>query len=224
MSSKGTKKKAILTEVILDRRIGDHLSELSELAFVAGYEVVDRITQKTDRLNPNYLFGKGKAKEIKGRIKELKADVVIIENQLDIFQLDNLRKMWHVEIIDRFELILEIFIKKAGTQEALTQIRLAALKKVVGSRIESHRSVTSRNALIKKLENKLEFYKSVLMFIIFFIILLLAILIPITLTDIYYRSNNIVINDIVKLVLLCLILIILLIGIISVYRYNRRHK
>jgi len=159
MLSKIPKRRAILAEVVIDRRIGDHLSELSELAFVAGYEVVDRITQNIDRLNPDYIFGKGKAKEIKGRIKELQANVVILENKFDAFQLDNLKKMWRVEIIDRFELILEIFIKKAGTQEALTQIRLAALKKVVGSRYESHRSVTARNALIKKLEKKLELIK-----------------------------------------------------------------
>jgi len=159
MLSKIRKRRAILTEVIVDRRLEDHLSELSELAFVAGYEVVDRVTQKSERLHPDYLFGKGKAKEIKGRIKELNADVVIIENKLDAHQLDNLRKMWHVEIIDRFEIILEIFIKKAGTQEALTQIRLAALKKVVGSRFESHRSVTSRKSLIKKLEKKLDLIK-----------------------------------------------------------------
>ncbi len=159
MLSKIYKRRAILAEVIVDRKTGDHLAELSELAYVAGYNVVDRVTQKTDRLHPEYLFGKGKAKEIKGRIKELNASIVIIENKLDAIQLDNLRKMWRVEIIDRFEIILEIFIKKAGTQEALTQIRLAALKKVVGSRFESHRSVTSRNVLIKKLEKKLELIK-----------------------------------------------------------------
>ncbi|MHA1123040.1 MAG: HflX GTPase family protein [Candidatus Heimdallarchaeota archaeon] len=159
MLSKIQKRRAILTEVIVDRKSGDHLAELSELAYVAGYNVIDRVTQKTDRLHPEYLFGKGKAKQIKGLIKELQADIVIIENKLDAIQLDNLRKMWRVEIIDRFEIILEIFIKKAGTQEALTQIRLAALKKVVGSRFESHRSVASRNVLIKKLEKKLELIK-----------------------------------------------------------------
>ncbi|MCK5298545.1 MAG: GTPase HflX, partial [Candidatus Heimdallarchaeota archaeon] len=91
MLSKIQKRRAILAEVIVDRRIGDHLAELTELAFVAGYEVVDRITQKTDRLHPDYLFGKGKAKQIKGRIKELNVDVVIIENKFDSIQLDNLR-------------------------------------------------------------------------------------------------------------------------------------
>jgi GTP-binding protein HflX len=159
MLSKIQKRRAILTEVIVDRRLGDHLAELSELAFVAGYDVVDRVTQNVDRLHPTYLFGKGKAKQIKGRIKELNADIVIIENKLDHYQLENLKKMWHVEIIDRFELILEIFINKAGTQEALTQIRLAALKKVVGSRFESHRSVSARNVLIKKLEKKIDLIK-----------------------------------------------------------------
>jgi len=150
------KKKAILTEVVFNRREGDHLAELSELAHVAGYEVVDRITQKLDAPTAPYLFGKGKAKEIKGRIKELEADVVIIENKIDAIQRKNLQAMWHAPIIDRFELILEIFINRAGTQEAITQIRLAALKKEGGARSESHRTVTSRHALIKKLEKKLD--------------------------------------------------------------------
>ncbi|MHA1212374.1 MAG: HflX GTPase family protein, partial [Candidatus Heimdallarchaeota archaeon] len=150
---------AILVEAVFNRKIGDHLSEMSELAYVSGYLVVDRITQNLARPNFEYLFGKGKAKEIKGRIKELNADVVIIENKLEPLQLDKLRAMWHVPIIDRFELILEIFINRAGTQEAITQIRLAALKKIGGSRTESHRSVASRNVLIKKLEKKLDIIK-----------------------------------------------------------------
>jgi len=154
--AKTKKKRAILTEAVFNRREGDHLKELAELAFVAGYEVVDRITQNLESPTAPYLFGKGKAKEIKGRIKELAADVIIIENKLDAIQRKNLQAMWHVPIIDRFELILEIFIKRAGTQEALTQIRLAALKKEGGSRLESHRSTISRHALIKKLEKKLE--------------------------------------------------------------------
>ncbi|NHK31031.1 MAG: GTPase HflX [Asgard group archaeon] len=157
--SKTAKRKAILVEAVFNRREGDHLAELSELAFVSGYDVVDRITQNLERPTPGFLFGKGKAKEIKGRIKQLEADVIIIENKLDSIQASNLKKMWHVEIIDRFELILEIFINKAGTQEAITQIRLAALKKEGGSRHETHRSLTARNALIRKLEKKLEIIK-----------------------------------------------------------------
>jgi len=155
MLGKTQTKKALLVEAILDRKQGDHLSELSELAFVSGYKVVGKITQNIQRSNPEYLFGKGKAKEIKGKVKELQIDVVIIENKLDQNQLDNLRKMWHVEIIDRFELILEIFIKRASTQEAITQIRLAALKKVGGSRFEDHRSVETRHKIIRRLESKL---------------------------------------------------------------------
>jgi GTP-binding protein HflX len=159
MLQKQFKQKAILVEAVFNRKEGDHLAELTELAFVAGYEVIERITQNLDRPHPEYLFGKGKAKEIKGQIKHLGADVVIIENQLEVHQFENLKKMWHVEIVDRFELILEIFINRAGTQEAITQIRLAALKKQGGSRLESHRSKTTRKQLIKKLEHKLELIK-----------------------------------------------------------------
>ncbi len=159
MSSQSTKKRAILVEAVTDRREGDHLAELTELAFVSGYEVVDRITQNIDQINPAYLFGKGKAKEIKERIKELNVDIVIIENKLDTVHYDNLTSMWHVPIIDRFELILEIFINRAGTQEAITQIRLAALKKTGVTRFESHRSIVAKNALVRRLEKKLELIK-----------------------------------------------------------------
>ncbi len=156
MSGKTQTQRALLVEAILDRKQGDHLSELSELAYVSGYHVVGKVTQNIQKSHPEYLFGKGKAKEIKGKVKELEIDVVIIENKLEINQLDNLRKMWRVEIIDRFELILEIFIRRAGTLEAITQIRLAALKKVGGSRLEDHRSVETRHKTIKKLEKKLD--------------------------------------------------------------------
>ncbi len=155
MLGKTQTRKALLVEAVLDRKQGDHLSELSELAYVSGYNVVGKVTQNIQRSNPEYLFGKGKAKEIKGKVKELQIDAVIIENKLDQNQLENLRKMWRVEIIDRFELILEIFIKRAGTQEAITQIRLAALKKVGGSRLEDHRSVETRHKIIRRLESKL---------------------------------------------------------------------
>ncbi|MGC9780988.1 MAG: GTPase HflX [Candidatus Heimdallarchaeota archaeon] len=159
MSSKDTRKRALLVEVVFDRHEGDHLSELSEIAFVAGYKVVDRIIQNLARPSPAYYFGKGKAKQIKGRVKELDIDVIIIENKLDSLQESNLVKMWHVPIIDRFELILEIFINRAGTQEAITQIRLAALRKEGGSRLEDHRSKRTRSLLVKKLEKKLETIK-----------------------------------------------------------------
>ncbi|MBN1330815.1 MAG: GTPase HflX [Candidatus Heimdallarchaeota archaeon] len=159
MSTQSNKKKAILVEAVTDRKEGDHLAELTELAFISGYEVVDRIVQNIDQINPAYLFGKGKATEIKARVKELNADIVIIENKLDTIHYDNLTSMWHVPIIDRLELILEIFIQRAGTQEALTQIRLAALKKTGTSRFESHRSIVAKNALVRKLEKKLELIK-----------------------------------------------------------------
>ncbi|MHA1505192.1 MAG: HflX GTPase family protein [Candidatus Heimdallarchaeota archaeon] len=157
--SKAVKQRAILVEGILNRKEGDHFAELTELAYVAGYDVVERITQNINSPHPIHFFGKGKVSEIKGQIKQQKADVVIIENSLDPLQLSELKMRWHVEIIDRFELILEIFIKKAGTQEAITQIRLAALKKQTKTRLEAHRTVVERNKVIRKLEHKLSVIK-----------------------------------------------------------------
>ncbi|MBD3190100.1 MAG: hypothetical protein GF308_05630 [Candidatus Heimdallarchaeota archaeon] len=158
MSSKGTKKRALLVEGVFNRKEGDHLAELSELASVAGYVVVGKITQNLQSPNPNYFFGSGKVNEIKGQRKALDADIIIIENNLTGLQIDNLEKKWRVPIIDRFELILEIFINEAGSKEAITQIKLAALKRGSG-RFQKIYTTQSRHSLIKKLEKKLELIK-----------------------------------------------------------------
>lgn len=76
----------------------------------------------------------------------------------------------------------------------------------------------------KELEDKLEFYKSVITIVFFFCMIFLAFLIPITLTNLYHTSSDLNFSDITTLVLLCLILITILFGIISIYRYNKRQK
>ena len=67
--SKVERQRAILVEGVISRKEGDHLAELTELAFVAGYDVVDRIIQNINSPHPDHFFGKGKVSEIKGQIK-----------------------------------------------------------------------------------------------------------------------------------------------------------
>lgn len=84
--------------------------------------------QQNRRTDSSFCIGKGKAKEIAEKIKELHPIKVIFYNQLKPIQRYNLTKVFGTEVIDRFQLILEIFTKRAGTLEAKYQIELAKLQ------------------------------------------------------------------------------------------------
>ena len=104
------------------------MDELKRLAESAGYTVVDRIEQVRDP-DPRYQIGAGKVEELAKLVKEKEAQRVIFDNLLKPVQLYNLAKATHVENADRFELILEIFTKRATTTEAQMQIKLAKLQR-----------------------------------------------------------------------------------------------
>jgi len=104
------------------------LGELKELAEAAGYSVVMSVLQ-TRGYSSTYNIGRGKVLELKKLIKEYNVDKVIFFNELKPGQEYNLQKELGVEVIDRFELILEIFASRAGSREAKLQIELARLKR-----------------------------------------------------------------------------------------------
>ncbi len=107
------------------------LYELRELAEAAGYKVVMEIEQV--RLpDSRYNIGAGKVEELARLVKENNIDRVIFFNELKPNQAYNLRKKLDVDVIDRYELILEVFAKRAGSREAKLQIELARLKKMLG--------------------------------------------------------------------------------------------
>ncbi|UCE29068.1 MAG: GTPase HflX [Candidatus Bathyarchaeota archaeon] len=103
------------------------LDELQSLAESAGYAVTDSLEQITEP-NPRYQIGLGKAKELAELIAENKIEKTIFDNELKPVQAYNLAKETGVEAIDRFQLILEIFAKRASTLEAKLQIQLAKLQ------------------------------------------------------------------------------------------------
>jgi len=121
-----------LTPVILvERSEGDGkslLDEMCELAEAAGYRVVGIVTQ-VRAPDPRYNIGSGKVKELAQLIKETGARKVIFFNELKPHQAYNLMKELKVEVIDRFDLILEIFAMRAGSREAKLQIELARLRR-----------------------------------------------------------------------------------------------
>lgn len=103
------------------------LDELKSLAESAGYTVVGRVEQIRQR-DARYQIGSGKVEELAQLIKETEAQRTIFDNPLKPRQAYNLAKATGVEAIDRFQLILEIFARRAKTSEAELQIQLAKLR------------------------------------------------------------------------------------------------
>ncbi len=124
-------EKAILVGVILpDSRVDerDPLGELASLAGTAGATVVDRVVQQRKDVDPGTYIGNGKAKEIARLVKALDADVVIFDNDMSPNQLRDLEEIIQCKILDRSELILDIFATRARTYEAQLQVALAQLE------------------------------------------------------------------------------------------------
>lgn len=101
--------------------------EFEELLRSAGYDVVAVLEQNREE-HPRYNIGKGKLEELKELVKELRPDKVIFANRLTPSQAYNLWKELRVEVIDRWQLVLEIFEKRAHSKEAKLQVELASLQ------------------------------------------------------------------------------------------------
>ena len=104
------------------------LEELSRLAETAGAEVIGRVVQHLRRIDPHTYIGSGKAEEIKALIESEKADLAIFDHELSPSQARNLEELFGVQVLDRTELILDIFARHARTTEAKLQVELAQLE------------------------------------------------------------------------------------------------
>jgi len=107
----------------------EHLEELELLAVTAGAEVVGQITQRLNKLNPQFLVGKGKADQIVEQAKELDAQLIIFDDDLSPAQAKNFMNLTdNLKVIDRSAIILDIFRQHAKSREAKTQVELAHLE------------------------------------------------------------------------------------------------
>jgi GTP-binding protein HflX len=126
------KERAILVGVVhhhQDRDLVDeYLDELALLADTAGAEVLYRVIQEREAINPGYFIGKGKVDFLAKLVSEQQADVVIFDEDLTPAQARNLEEECKTKIIDRSGLILDIFARRAKTREAKTQVELAQLQ------------------------------------------------------------------------------------------------
>ncbi len=108
-------------------RFGHSLDELESLTETAGGEVILTLTQKRERVHPATYIGKGKLEELLAAVEETEPDLVVFNDELSPSQLRNLTDMLSVRIIDRTQLILDIFAQRAATKEGHLQVELAQL-------------------------------------------------------------------------------------------------
>ena len=106
----------------------EHLDELQQLADTAGAVVVGRVTQQIDRPSPATYLGKGKIEELGRVISETNATVIIFDDELTPAQGKNIEDATGQRVLDRAELILDIFATRARSSEARMQVELAQLQ------------------------------------------------------------------------------------------------
>ena len=106
----------------------EHLQELARLADTAGAEVVGSLTQQLDRPHPGTYLGKGKVEELRQLAQDRGATLVLFDDELSPAQGRNVEQALNVRVMDRAELILDIFATRARTNEAKMQVELAQLE------------------------------------------------------------------------------------------------
>lgn len=122
-------EKAILIGLVTqhqsEEKAKEYLDELEFLAYTAGAEVIKRFMQKTDKPNPKTFIGTGKMEEVRQFVEEHEIGTAIFDDELSPAQQKNIEKILKCKIIDRTNLILDIFAQRAQTSYARTQVELA---------------------------------------------------------------------------------------------------
>ena len=127
------KEKALLILGFLEKELqgwslDDLAAEFENLVLSSGLEAVDIITAKRRAISPKFYIGEGKVQELADIVREKDIDVVIFDNDLSYTQQKNLEEALEVKVIDRTQLILDIFAQHARTQEGKIQVELAQLE------------------------------------------------------------------------------------------------
>ncbi|MDD4102269.1 MAG: GTPase HflX [Kiritimatiellae bacterium] len=125
-------ERAILAQVVLSNldasEAADSLLELQRLTDTAGLEIVGQLTQNRLKPDGGTMFGSGKVEDLKAIVAAKGANTVIFDNELNAIQSYNLTKALNVRVMDRTEIILEIFARRARSAEAQVQVELARLQ------------------------------------------------------------------------------------------------
>ncbi len=126
---------ALLVQVMIGRvnkaQTSDSLLELERLTDTANARIVGSITQHRSRPTPGFFIGEGKLADIKLACSRTGANLIIFDNDLSAIQVNNLDLALNMKVIDRTELILQIFARRARSAEAQIQVELAQLEYLV---------------------------------------------------------------------------------------------
>ncbi|MEO8517258.1 MAG: GTPase HflX [Flavobacterium sp.] len=115
----------IITQNQSEEKLTEYLDELEFLTFTAGGEVIKRFSQRLEKPNPKTFLGTGKMEEISYYIKDNNVSTVIFDDELSPSQQKNISKILDCKVLDRTNLILDIFAQRAETSYARTQVELA---------------------------------------------------------------------------------------------------
>jgi GTP-binding protein HflX len=122
-------EKVVLVGIITGKesesRINEYLDELEFLVETAGGQTIARFTQKLEKPEPSTFIGSGKLQEVAEFVKAAKIDIVIFDDELNASQIRNIERGLDCRILDRTNLILDIFARRARTSYAKTQVELA---------------------------------------------------------------------------------------------------
>jgi GTP-binding protein HflX len=124
----------------------ESMAELSELATSAGVVVQDRIIQRRARIDPRTVMGSGKLDELLIRALQLGADLLVFDRELQPAQVRSISEATDLKVIDRSQLILDIFAQRAQSSEGKIQVELAQLKYLLPRLIVGQDSAFSRLA------------------------------------------------------------------------------
>ncbi|PHQ31035.1 GTPase HflX [Leeuwenhoekiella nanhaiensis] len=115
----------LITQYQDEEKSKEYLDELEFLAYTAGGEVLKRFTQKLDTPNPKTFIGTGKMEEVRAYVDQYEVGTAIFDDELSPAQQKNIEKILKCKVIDRTNLILDIFAQRAQTSYARTQVELA---------------------------------------------------------------------------------------------------
>ncbi len=141
----GDRERAVLVGVCLDGKRANteaSLVELKELARTAGVDVVDEVLQMRKQVDPKYLIGRGKLDELNLKSMQMGADLLIFDKELNPSQARGINEATSLKVLDRTQLILDIFAQRAQSADGKLQVELAQLKYLMPRLVQSDDSLS----------------------------------------------------------------------------------
>ena len=132
--TKAGQERAILVVMVPPKRhkhVEERIAELKDLTRSIGLSVIDVVVQRPKKLHPKYLIGRGKIEELVIKSQQLGADILIFDEELSPSQLRSISTLTELKVLDRNQLILDIFAVRARTSEAKIQVELAQLRYIL---------------------------------------------------------------------------------------------